>query len=321
MVFKLPKLREIFSGFSPCRVEKSSDSEPQKRNSAASDTIVLSENALPPIGIIAGNGTFPFRFIQEARKYHSGVIAVCHIDETDPQIEQVVDKAVWVKVGELGKIINAFVENRVKEAAMVGGISRIKHFGQVKLDMRGAALLMKLRSTKDDVIMRGIANELKKEGVEIIDCTRYLKSCLAREEVYTRLSPTDEESQDIAVGVEAIRAMSAQDIGQLVVVREGIVVAVEAVEGTNAAIVRGGELGKAGTVVVKFAKPTQDMRFDVPTVGVKTIETMIQAKARVLALEAGRCLVMDESEVVALADKHRISILGCPPLVTASTSN
>ena len=268
-----------------------------------------------PIGIIAGNGNFPFRFIEEARKHHSAIVAVCHIDETEPAVEKAVDQAVWVKVGELGKIISTFAESGVKEVAMVGGIARVKHFGQVKLDLRGAALMMKLRSTKDDVIMRGIADEMAKDGIEIIDCTRYLKSCLAREEVYTRLSPSQEQREDIAVGIEAIKAMSSQDIGQLVVVREGVVVAVEAVEGTNAAILRGGELGGSGTVVVKFAKPTQDMRFDVPTIGRKTIEIMMQAKAKVLALEAGRCLIMDQEEVIELANQNKISIIGCPPLV------
>ncbi len=268
-----------------------------------------------PIGIIAGNGTFPLRFIEEAKKHGREVVAVCHRGETAPEVEQVVSRAVWIKVGELGKIISAFKENGVKEAAMVGGINRVKHFGQVKLDLRGAALMMKLRSTKDDVIMRGIAGELAAEGITIIDCTCYLQKCLARNELYTRTEPSEDERGDIAVGVAAIKAMSGQDIGQVVVVREGVVVAVEAVEGTNAAILRGGSLGGPGSVVVKFAKPNQDMRFDVPTVGVKTIETMIEAKARVLALEAGRCLVVDEAEVVKLAEKHHISILGCPPLV------
>jgi UDP-2,3-diacylglucosamine hydrolase len=268
-----------------------------------------------PIGIIAGNGTFPLRFANEAKKHGRSVVAVCHLEETDPAIEQAVDKAVWIKVGELGRLISAFKDNNVSEVALVGGINRIKHFGQVKLDLRGAALLMKLRSAKDDVIMRGIADELAKEGVQVIDCTVFLKSCLAREEVYTKSQPTDDEQQDIEVGIAAIKAMSAQDIGQVVVVREGVVVAVEAVEGTNATIARGGTLGGPGTVVVKFAKPTQDMRFDVPTVGVKTIETLTQAKARVLALEAGRCMIMDEQQVVELANKYKVAIVGCKPLV------
>jgi len=267
------------------------------------------------IGIIAGNGPFPLRFAEEAKAQGYSVVAVCHIDETEKAIESVVDKTVWIKVGQLGKLIEGFRSEGIKSVAMAGGINRVKHFGDVKLDARGAALMLKLRSAKDDVIMRGIAAELGREGREVIDCTVFLTDCLTPPGVLTRSAPTADEFGDIEVGRDAIRAMSAQDIGQLVVVREGVVVAVEAVEGTNAAISRGGELGGKGCVVVKYAKPTQDMRFDVPTVGKKTIETLIEAKVRVLALETGRSLIMEREEVVSLANKQGISIIGCEPLV------
>ncbi len=268
-----------------------------------------------PIGLIAGNGSFPFRFVERAHALGHSVIAVGHLGETLPELEQHVDVMTWIKVGELGKLIDTFQAGGVRKVAMAGGINRIKHFGSIKLDVRGAALLLRLRSTKDDVIMRGIAAELMKEGIEVIDCTIYLKECLAREGVLTRAHPTEEELSDIQVGIEAIKAMGSQDIGQLVVIREGVIVAVEAVEGTNAAILRGGELGGKGTVVVKFAKPTQDMRFDVPTIGPATVETLVQAKARVLAVEAGRTLIMDQADVLRLADKNGIAVVGCPPLV------
>lgn len=267
------------------------------------------------IGIIAGNGSFPLRFAAEARAYGCKTVAVCHTGETLPEIAAAVDRAVWIKVGELGKLIRTFKDEGIRYVAMAGGINRVNLFGGVKVDARGAALLLRLRSMKDDVLMRGIAEELGREGVQVIDCTVFLRNCLARTGVITKSRPTDDELNDIEVGKRAIEAMSAQDIGQTVVVREGVVVAVEAVEGTDRAILRGGELGGAGSVVIKFAKPTQDMRFDVPTVGVKTLQTMIEAKARVLALEAGRCLLLDEAEVVALADKHKIAIVGCESLI------
>ena len=268
-----------------------------------------------PIGIIAGNSSFPLRFAREARQAGRSVVAVCHRGETSPDIESEVDQAVWIKVGQLGKLINTFKQAGVSEVAMAGGINRVSLFGGVRLDPRGAALLARLRSAKDDVIMRGIADELAKEEIEVISCTEYLQDCLAKERVYTKKSPTAAELEDIEVGVEALKAMSGQDIGQLVVVSQGVVVAVEAVEGTDTAILRGGELGGKGSVVVKFAKTTQDMRFDVPTIGPKTIETMAAAKARVLALEAGRCLILDEEQAISLANRFKISVVGCKPLV------
>lgn len=268
-----------------------------------------------PIGVIAGGSNFPLRFIEEAHRHGRPVVVVAHRGETREEISELADELVWIKVGELGKLIDTFSRHRVKEVAMAGGINRVRLFGGVKLDKRGAALLYRLRSTKDDVIMRGIAEELEGEGISVVSCALYLTQCLVKVGVLTESGPTPEEAADIEIGIQALRAMSAQDIGQLVVVREGVVVAVEAVEGTDATIRRGGELGGKGSVVVKFAKPTQDMRFDVPTVGLKTIRTLIEAKARVLALEAGRSLMMDEPEVLALANKHNIAIVGCPPLV------
>ena len=266
------------------------------------------------IGLIAGNGSFPLRFAEGAKSRGCSVIAVCHEGETDPRISEVADEVVWIKLGQFGKLISTFVNRDVKYAAMAGGINRIRAFG-VRLDARGAALLARLRSAKDDVIMRGIADELQKEGVTVVDSTIFMQDHLAPLGVLTRRAPNDVEAADIEIGIAAIRAMSSQDIGQVVVVKEGVVVAVEAIEGTDRTIARAGELCGAGCVVVKFAKTTQDMRFDVPTIGVKTVMTMIKAKAKVLAVEAGRCIIMDREDVVALAEKNKIAIVGANPLV------
>ncbi len=281
----------------------------------AQNKTVLERPLKNPIGVIAGNGSFPIHFAKEAARAGRDIVVVAHSGETTPELVQHVQFLRWIKVGELGTIIRTFQELGVREVAMAGGINRIRLFGGVKLDARGAQLLARLRSTKDDVIMRGIAEELEKEGIQIVPCTIFLNECLVRPGVYTKSEPSEEEWTDIQVGTDAIRAMSSQDIGQLVVVREGVVVAVEAVEGTDRTILRGGEFGGKGSVVVKFAKPTQDMRFDVPTVGERTVKTLIEAKARVLALESGRCLMLDEEKVVALANRHGISIVGCPSLV------
>ncbi|OVE79752.1 hypothetical protein BVY02_02405 [bacterium J17] len=271
------------------------------------------DTSLKTIGIIAGNGTLPVRFAREAKKNGCKVYAVCHYKETDPALEEFVDDLQWVKIGELNKLINFLKSKKVSQAVMLGGVNRIRLFG-IKPDLRGLSLIYRTRSAKDDVLMRAIADELNGEGIEIISSVIFLQESLVEERLLTKSKVSESEMDDIEVGANALKAIGSQDIGQLVVVKDGVIVAVEAIEGTDRAILRGGELGGPGTVVVKFAKPTQDMRFDVPTIGVTTIENMIKVKARVLALEAGRCILLDEDQVVKLANKHKIAIIGCPPL-------
>ena len=265
------------------------------------------------IGIIAGNGRFPLLFCREAKALGHQLFAACHERETDESLLSMVDGHTWIRLGQLGAMISFFKEMKVEYVVMAGGISRVKHFGDVKLDARGTAMMLKIRSTKDDVVMRGIASELEREGMPVIPCTIFMKEAVCPLGTLTKVEPTSDEFEDIKIGISAIDAMSAQDIGQMVVVREGIVVAVEAVEGTNAAIERGAKLG--GKVVVKFAKPTQDMRFDVPTIGLATIELLVEKEVKVLALEAGRSLLLDKTECLNLANKNGISILGLEPLV------
>jgi DUF1009 family protein len=263
------------------------------------------------IGVIAGNGSLPLYFAREAAEAGRRVVAVCHRGETSPEIERLVAKVEWIRVGELGRMISTFRREGVSEVAMVGGINRVRLFGGVKLDLRGARLLSRIRSTKDDLIMRGVASEIESEGITVVDSTVYLKSFVVGEGVFTKRRPTAAEEHDIEVGASALRAMSSEHIGQLVVVRDGVITAVEAVEGSDAAILRGGQLGGAGCVVVKFAKTAQDVRFDVPTVGLKTIQSMVQVKAKVLAVEAGKCIMIEREELLALADQHGIAIVGC----------
>lgn len=268
-----------------------------------------------PFGLIAGNGPFPFEFVRGAQAAGYCVYAVCHLGQTAPELEEQLGGICWIKVGELGRMIEAFSRWGVKEVAMAGGINRVSIFGGVKPDRRALALLAKLRTTKDDIIMRGVADELAADGITVVSCTRFMQDSLTSEGVLTRRVPSEEQLVDIEVGRLAIKAMSEQHIGQTVCVREGVVVAVEAVEGTDATIARGGRLGGAGTVVVKCAKTTQDMRFDVPTVGLRTLEGMKKVGATVLALEAGRSLLLERNEVVAFANRNGMTIIGIPPLV------
>jgi len=265
------------------------------------------------IGIIAGSSSFPLMLARAAQANGFSVVACCHKGETSPEMANIVERAVWIKLGELGRIIETFKSAGVKQVALAGGINRVKLFG-VKLDARGMKLIARLKSVKDDIVMRGIADELLSEGIEVIECTRFMEDQLAKEGILTSRAPSSEELLDIEVGVQAVHALSAQDIGQTVVVKEGIVIAVEAVEGTDRTIKRAGELGGSDAIVVKFSKTTQDLRFDVPTIGMKTILSMIEAKAKVLAIEAGRCLILDPEEVLDLANRHKISIVVCPQL-------
>lgn len=292
----------------------------KKNNSSNFQKLTFSIPSGEKIGLIAGSGNFPLIFSSEAKSKGHEVIAVCHEGETSSEIEKIADKTYWIKLGQLGSLISVFKDNSVKYVALAGGISRVRHFGDVKLDLRGSALLLKLRSTKDDVIMRGIADELHSEGIEVVPCTIFLSSLITTDGVLTSKKPNSDEMNDIEVGIEAIKAMSSQDIGQLVVVREGVIVAVEAVEGSNEAIIRGGTLGGKGAVVIKCAKTSQDMRFDVPTIGLKTIEIMKQVKARVLAIESGRSIILDKNEVLKKANESDISIIGIEPLVNTILS-
>ena len=267
------------------------------------------------VGIIAGSKSMPVRFAQHAKSLGLRVCAICHLDETSKEIESIADEVCWIKLGQLGSIIDFFKKHGVTKAVMVGGISRVKSFKDIRPDWRGALFIAKLRSTKDDVVMRSMADELASEGVEILESTVFAKDDLALLGVMTKRKPSSKQMDDIEVGREAMRVISSQHIGQLVVVKDGVITAVEAVEGSDEAIRRGGKLGHNDTVIVKCAKTNQDMRFDVPIIGLETIRIMMEVSASVLSVEAGRCLILDKSEVIKLANDNGIIIVGSEPLV------
>ena len=261
------------------------------------------------IGVIAGSGQFPGIFSKAAKERGLKVYAVAHVGETDPALETLVEAIRWVKIGQLSRIIAFFKKNRVSDAVMAGAITKTKMFSRVRPDLRALKVLAAMDHTQDDGLLLGFAGEMEKQGITIRPSTFLLPELLAKRGCWTRRKPTKTEMADVRFGWRIAKEIGRLDIGQSVVVRGGSVMAVEAIDGTDATIRRGGKLGKEKTVVVKASKPNQDMRFDMPTVGVKTIKTMRDVGASVLAVEAGKTVVFDREEMVALADRNRIAII------------
>jgi UDP-2,3-diacylglucosamine hydrolase len=262
------------------------------------------------LGMIAGNGRFPFIFAQEAKREGYCVVAVAHRDETLAEIEQVVDELTWVYVGQLGKIIRTFKRARVSQAVMAGGIRKVRLFGNFRPDLRGASFLARLKSRDDDALLRGIAAELEKDGITILESTLCVPQIITTAGVLTRHAPSAHQWDDIRFGIHVAKEIGRLGVGQTVVVKNHMVLAVEAVEGTDETIVRGGNLARSGCVVIKVSKPQQDLRFDVPAVGVETIKKLRQAGAVALALEAGKTLLLEKDTVLAEADAGGIAVVG-----------
>lgn len=262
------------------------------------------------IGLIAGNGNFPLVFTKEAKNFGvKEIVAVAFQNETSPKIEKYADCVTWIKIGELNKLIKAFQSKNITKAVMAGQITPTSMFKNMKFDLRMIALLAKIKNRKADTIFGAIAQELKKEGIVLDDSTKYLRSLLAQEGLLTKKKPSAQEMKNIEFGKKIAKEIGRLDIGQTVVIKEKAILAVEAFEGTNETIERGGRLGKQDVIVVKMSKPNQDMRFDVPVIGEKTLETLIKAKAKVLAIEADKTLVLDKEKVINLANKHSLTII------------
>lgn len=263
----------------------------------------------PRLGLIAGNSRFPLIFAQAAQAEGVALTVVAHLGETSEEIEKLVPAVTWVHVGELGKIIATFQDAGVTQAVMAGGIHKSGAIANIKPDERGLAFLSRLPSFKDDVILRGVAQELESEGITILESTRFLASLIPQPGVLTSTEPSEQQWEDIFFGFAAARDIGRWDIGQSVIVKRGMVIAVEGMEGTNATIRRGGELGGSGAIVVKVSKPQQDLRFDVPAVGLETITIMQTVNAAVLALEAGKTLMLDRDELLQRAATAGISVV------------
>src|SRR6266481_1047306 len=269
---------------------------------------------MPPpltrLGIIAGNRTLPLVLARQARLMGvQRLVAVAFENETEPQLAELVDKITWVRVGQLSKLISAFTENDVHHCVMAGQVTP-KNLFDLRPDLRAVALLFKLKEKNAHTIFGAIADELKRDGVELIDATPWLKPLMPANGFQLGPKLSAEQKSDIEFGFKIAKEVSRLEIGQMVVVKNGTVLAVEGFEGTDKCLVRGGELaGKdGGAVAVKVAREKHDLRFDIPCIGPQTLETCATAKISVLALEAGKTLLLEHDVCEQLARKHKITL-------------
>ncbi|KPV41712.1 hypothetical protein AN478_01155 [Thiohalorhabdus denitrificans] len=267
----------------------------------------------PVIGLIAGYGRFPLLYADSLRAQGYRVFCAAIREESDPDIRAHVDELTWLRLGQLGKLIEAFRKAGVEEAVMAGKVHKTRIY-KLRPDLRAVKLMARAPDFKDDTLLGAVASELDRAGIRLVSSIEHAGELLPGPGVLTRRDPDKTEQGDIAFGWELAKSIAGQDIGQSVVIKKRSVMAVEAIEGTDEAIRRGGSLGGGGVTVVKVAKPGQDVRFDVPTVGVDTVEVMAEAGATCLALEAGMTLVLDQAEMVAAADAAGISIVLEDPL-------
>ncbi|MGA7856940.1 MAG: UDP-2,3-diacylglucosamine diphosphatase LpxI [Terracidiphilus sp.] len=279
------------------------------------------------LGLIAGNGRFPFLLLDAARAQGLAVTVAAIREETDPEIDQraASDGHIsvhWISLGELSRLIEIFHKEGVSKAVMAGQVKHKQIFSSIRPDWRLAKLLLNLRSRNTDMLLGAVAKVLGDEGIELISSTAFLEPLLAQEGVLSERAPDEEERKNIEYGLGVARAVAGFDIGQTVVVAGQACVAVEAMEGTDAAIARAGHLLQsldktASTLerrltVVKVAKPNQDMRFDVPVIGIRTVEAMIDAGASCLSVEAGRTLLFDREALLKRAGEAGIAIVAVP---------
>jgi len=280
----------------------------------------MTESPQPRIGLIAGNGKFPLLVLDAARSKGLEVAAIK--EETFPEIEHHGATAVyWLSLGELSKLIDTFKRENITRAIMAGQVKHKQIFSSIKPDWRLAKVLLSLTTRNTDSLIGAVSKVLADEGITLMNSTELLEPMLAGEGVLTQRAPSDSEQTNITYGRAVADHLSRFDIGQTVVIAEAACVAVEAMEGTDATILRAGEIMRSPALgqepstlsraltVVKVAKPNQDMRFDVPVIGLHTIETMKQAGATCLAIDAGRCLLLDKDAVVAAANEAAICIV------------
>jgi len=262
------------------------------------------------IGLIAGNREFPFLFARVARDQGYKIVAAGIVGDTSPFLFFFVDKFQYFKVGELKKLFDYFRAEAVSEVIMAGQVNQDNLFNPaVKLDQEFQSLSDALRDRKADTIFSAVADRLQKEGMSLLDSTFLLKKYLAPRGTLTKRPPSESELKDVEFGLTIAKLMGGIDIGQTVVIKEKAIVAIEAMEGTDRAITRGGTIAHTGAVVVKTSKPAQDNRFDVPVIGPRTIQTMISVKASCLAIEAGKTLIIDREKTISLANKAKICLI------------
>lgn len=265
-------------------------------------------------GLIAGNGRFPFLVLEGARSQGIDMAVIALKEEASPDLAKTAARIHWVSLGELSKAIDLMHKEGVTQAVMAGQVKHNKIFSAIRPDWKLAKLLFSLPKKNTDALIGGVARVLQDEGIHLVDSTLFLKPLLPEPGVLTRRAPNEQESADIAYGHSVARQIAAMDIGQTVVISDQACVAVEAMEGTDETIARAARLvdGKQ-LVVVKVSKPGQDMRFDVPVVGLPTVEQMKSSRATALAVDAGRTLLFDRDNLIASADAAGIAIQAFPP--------
>jgi UDP-2,3-diacylglucosamine hydrolase len=268
------------------------------------------------IGLIAGNGRFPFLVLKGARSLGHEVTVIAVKEEAFPDLEPAAREAGadlhWVSLGQLGKCIKILRAAGVSRAVMAGQVKHVKIFSGILPDPKLISVLTRLKARNTDALLSAVADVMRDEGIELIDSTAFLEPLLAREGVLTDRAPSEEEAQDFVFGYRMADAIAALDIGQTIAVKHKAVVAVEAMEGTDEVIGRAGHLAGPGVRIVKVAKPKQDMRFDVPVIGIATIQAMRVAGAAALSVDAGRTLVLDGQHVFKSANEAGITIVGRP---------
>ncbi|MGI9087551.1 MAG: LpxI family protein [Chthoniobacterales bacterium] len=261
-------------------------------------------------GLIAGSGVYPRLLAESARRAGvKKIVAVAFIDETDAKLAECVDQIEWMRVGQLARMLSFFGKAGVKHAIMAGQIAP-KNLFDLRPDWKALLLLARLKRRNAETIFGAIADELARGGVELLPATTFLEDLLAPNELIAGHELSRRENEDVAFGLEIAREISRLDIGQTVIVKNGTVLAVEAFEGTNEAVKRGGALARKGAVLVKVAKPNQDLRFDVPVIGTETVRVAAAANVRVIALEAGRVLLLERDGIKEAAARAGLSIVG-----------
>jgi UDP-2,3-diacylglucosamine hydrolase len=262
------------------------------------------------LAIIAGNGVYP-RVLAHAAKAAGvrKILALAFEGETDPKLAQLVDEVCWLRVGQLNRMLSTLHDARITSAIMAGQIAPRNLF-ELHPDWRALLLLAKLKQRNAESIFRAIAGELDKIGVVLLPATTFLEDFLAGKDLIAGPKLSRREKSDMDLGWSIAQKIAALDIGQTVIVKKGTVLALEGFDGTNETVRRGGALGRGGAVMIKVAKPNQDMRFDVPVIGPKTISVAEEAKIRVIALEAGRTLLLEKEDVILAAQNAKISLFG-----------
>jgi DUF1009 family protein len=269
------------------------------------------------IGLIAGNGAFPFLVLDAARRLGHQVTIVAVQEEASPELNAAAAREpradiVWLSLGQLSRCIEALREAGATHAVMAGQVKHVKIFSGILPDRLLLSVMMRLRARNTDALISAVADVMRDHGIELLDSTAFLTPLLATPGLLASRPPSPQEEADLAFGYRMADAIAGLDIGQTVVVKDAAVVAVEAMEGTDAVIERAGRLAGPGTRVVKVAKPSQDMRFDVPVVGLATVRAMRDAGATALSIDAGKTLVFDRQELMAAADDAGIAIVGRP---------